>query len=403
MNVLSGRRRLVFVLYSAFPSRTGGRETWLKNMVERLCMAYDITVIALRSSILEKERDVHTLPSEIEVVRIPSLSSFPGLRQIGKRSYGRLLNAFIFSAGAFLYLLFRPAKTNAAWIAIGSIFEALPLRWLRSIRRNAQYICSVRGRATEELAMTYPLMRRYFRRVERKNLDRARMIWTNGQDTGRVLESLGYSSSLMKNGVDVGAFSQPGKNYKRPSFMQETPKHVVMIATLRRIRGLDTAIKACAALKTGPSFRLVFVGKGNQDRWRRLAEELGVSDRVIFAGERMDIPDIVFFSDIILAFCKEAYGGGLSMSLLETMAGGKPIIAWDNSIYRQILTDGEDAVLVPEEDPQELADKIQWLLERPEICARLGDAAREAVRAFDWTKVIEEFEENLDYFISQDG
>lgn len=395
-----GTDRMIFILYSEFPSVTGGRETWLSNMATRLYDDYRITIISLKGQ--KYNNDLYTLPNEVELMQIPSLTSIPFLGEIGRRSYGRILNALLFSINLFFYLAFCRLKANEVYIALGSLFEALPLRWLKAIKPSFRYICSVRGKGAEELSHGYPLLEGFFRRTESKNLKRADMIWTNGYDTADYLKRMGYSSLIMKNGVNVSAFSKPRYHYKRPPFMEENYLHITMIATLRDIRGLEITIKAATYLKKEiADFRLIFVGKGKQDHWKKLTKDLGVSDMVVFAGERSDIPDIIHFSNIILTLCKEQYGGGLSMSLLEAMAGGKPIIAWDNSIYNQILVHRKNALLVPEDNPTVLAEAIKLLVNDLALAKDIAEAAREDAKAFDWSEVVKDFKRYIGKFVDQ--
>jgi len=393
-------KRVIFVLYSEFPSVTGGRETWLWNMIVRLFSEYQITIISLRTR--RSTDSLYQLPNEVKLVKIPSLTSIPILGEIGRRSYGRILNAWLFSVNLFFYLSIPRPKKNEVYIALGSLFEALPLRWLNLTKSGFRYICSVRGKAAEEISHGYPLLRDFFVHTELRNLKCADMIWANGHDTAEYLMSKGHSSLIMKNGVDVSAFSKPRYHYKRPLFMKEDYLYVTMIATLRDLRGLDTAIKAATYLKKEiADFRLIFVGKGGQDHWKKLTKDLGVSDMIVFAGERSDIPDIIHFSSIILTLCKEQYGGGLSMSLLEAMAGGKPIIAWDNSIYNQILVHRENALLVPEGDPKALAEAIERLLTDRVLAKNIAEATREDVEAFDWSEVVKDFNIYVEEFVDQ--
>lgn len=394
-------KRVIFVLYSEFPSITGGRETWLWNMIVRLFSEYQITIITLRA---RKSTDsLYQLPNEMKLVKIPSLTSIPILGEIGRRSYGRILNAWLFSVNLFFYLSIPRPKKNEVYIALGSLFEALPLRWLNLTKSGFRYICSVRGKAAEEISHGYPLLRDFFVHTELRNLKCADMIWANGHDTAEYLMSKGHSSLIMKNGVDVCAFSRPGWYYKRPTFMEEEYQHIVMIATLRDIRGLETAIKAVTHLKKEVSgLRLVFVGKGGQDRWEGLAKDVGVEDMVIFAGERTDIPDIIHFSSIILTFCEERFGGGFSMALLEAMAAGKPIIAWDNQIYNQVLIHRKNSLLVPEYAPKLLAEAIELLLDDQGFANDIARAARKDVEAFDWSEVVNDFKGYIEEFFDQE-
>jgi glycosyltransferase involved in cell wall biosynthesis len=75
-------------------------------------------------------------------------------------------------------------------------------------------------------------------------------------------------------------------------------------------------------------------------------------------------------------------GGGLT-ALLEAMAMGKPVVASDRPILRDYVRDGENALLVPAEDPPALRATIERVLGDAQLARRLGEAARASVeRAF---------------------
>ncbi len=239
--------------------------------------------------------------------------------------------------------------------------------------------------------------------MEYLNLVHASQIWSNGYDTADYLKKRGFRSLLLKNGVDCYEFSKTEDQYMRPAFMNRNFIYVTMVATLRKIRGLETAIEASACVSRAfKDFRLIFVGKGGQERWKRLAEELKVSNHVVFAGERRDVADILHFSDIALTFCDERYGGGQSMSLLEAMASGKPIVAWDNAYYTQLLTHRENALLVPEHDPRALADAIVELIQNVDLRERIGSIARRNALAYDWSEVVSDFKKYIRKYIESD-
>jgi glycosyltransferase involved in cell wall biosynthesis len=336
-------------------------------------------------------------PDSVEIVEVPTLFNLPLVGQLILRSYLRVLNHWFFSFNVWLYLVLHPPRANEVYIALGSLYEALPLRWYKKIHRRFSYLCSVRGKHAAEASHDYPLLRNVFYRWEQLNLRSASALLANGQDTMDYLASLGHSSYLMKNGVDWQNFSKDEHHYTRPAFMPEGMRHVVMVANLRKIRGLETAIQAMKYLKDQiKDLRLVFVGAGKPTLWQELARKLDVSDTVVFAGQRSDVADILHFASIVLTLCDSRYGSGLSMSLLEAMASGKPIIAWDNEIYRQVLSHEKNALLVPEKDPQALAASIVRVCSDPGLATRIGATARQDARAYDWSVVVSEFKAILE-------
>lgn len=346
---------------------------------------------------------LYDIPSNVTLVRIVLLSSIPMLGKALLRSYLRVLDAFLFSINVFIYLFFCRLRREETYIAVGSLYEANPLRWRGKINKRFGYICSVRGKHADDSGNSYPLLRSTFKRMEYLNLVHASEIWSNGSDTTKYLKKLGFSSFLMKNGVDCYEFSKPEDQYICPAFMNRNFINITMVATLREIRGLETAIEASACVRrVVKDFRLIFVGKGGQARWKRLAEKLKVSNQVVFAGERTDVADILHFTDIALTLCDERYGAGLSLALLEAMASGKPIVGWDNAGYTQLLTHRENALLVPEHDPRALADAILELIQNADLRERIGSIARRNALAYDWSEVVSDFKKYMRKYTESD-
>jgi glycosyltransferase involved in cell wall biosynthesis len=79
----------------------------------------------------------------------------------------------------------------------------------------------------------------------------------------------------------------------------------------------------------------------------------------------------------------------MSMSALEAMAAGVPIVARDALTYRQLIENGTSGLLAP--GPTELAVCCHRLLREPETARRLAIAAQAAVRDYDWQNVADVF------------
>jgi rhamnosyl/mannosyltransferase len=155
---------------------------------------------------------------------------------------------------------------------------------------------------------------------------------------------------------------------------------LVSVGRLRYYKGLDVAIRAMR----GVDATLLIVGSGPMAaEWTNLVRRLGLSDRVVFAGEVPDaeLPAYFHAADIYVSSAShrsEAFG----ISLLEAMACGKPLVSTELGTGTSFVNrHGETGLVVPANDPERLADAILRLLASPGERERMGRAGRARVEA----------------------
>jgi glycosyltransferase involved in cell wall biosynthesis/ribosomal protein S18 acetylase RimI-like enzyme len=152
------------------------------------------------------------------------------------------------------------------------------------------------------------------------------------------------------------------------------------VSRLAEDKGLRYLLHAAAMLPRGRSrIRIVIAGDGPaRPELERLAVTLGVGSRVSFIGFRHDIGDLLAACDmVVLPSIRE----GLSISLLEAMAAGKPIVATGIGSQREVASHGEMACLVPPADAVGLCRSIMRLADDPAARRRLGANARAVYRS----------------------
>ena len=150
---------------------------------------------------------------------------------------------------------------------------------------------------------------------------------------------------------------------------------VFSTARLASDKGLNHLIHAAALLsQTGRGYRFAIAGDGPiRSSLEKLAVDLGISDMVTFLGFRQDIADLLCCCDVVaLPSLRE----GMSISMLEAMAAGKPIVASSIGSNRELAAQAEMARLVPPGDARALAEAIRDLAQTPALRARLSSEAR---------------------------
>lgn len=191
----------------------------------------------------------------------------------------------------------------------------------------------------------------------------------------RQLVTLGMPAALtmaIPNGIRLDRFAQAPAH---PSEAREAG--IVMSARFARQKDQPTLIRAIALLRERglrPTLHLAGGGKSaHREAAQRLATSLGLDDQVRFLGHHGDMPGLLMSQRI---FVLSTHWEGMPLALLEAMAAGCACVASLVPGVEGVLEDGQTGLLVPEANPQALADALEQLLRDPALAARLGEAAR---------------------------
>jgi glycosyltransferase involved in cell wall biosynthesis len=184
----------------------------------------------------------------------------------------------------------------------------------------------------------------------------------------------------IRNGVDPGRFETPldVAAVRRSLGVTAGDALAIVVARLEPQKGHDTVIEAAAALsQRWPRLRFLFVGGGSREaELPALVERRGLRGRILFTGFRTDSADLIRAADLsVLVSTKE----GLSNTLLESLAAGRPVIASRVGGNPEVVSP-DVGFLVPPRDPQALAEALAAALSDPARAARMGARGRELVR-----------------------
>lgn len=156
---------------------------------------------------------------------------------------------------------------------------------------------------------------------------------------------------------------------------------IVTVARAHYYKGIDFAIKVMAVLlKNNPSLLLSYTlfGDGpNIDEFKQLAESLGVSKSVHFAGRVDDVVNRLLAADI--AF-HPSLGEAMSLALLECMRAQLAVVVSSNPSVSSFLINNQTALIYEEGSVTSAADAIQRLINDSLMCDELGQNAWRAVK-----------------------
>jgi len=155
---------------------------------------------------------------------------------------------------------------------------------------------------------------------------------------------------------------------------------LMTVASLKPLKRIDALLRAAAALRnSGAPIRAVLVGDGpDRGALESLARELGLSDRVTFAGVREDVDAWLRGADVfVLSSRTEAFPN----VVLEAMATGLPVVTTDVGSVREMVEPGVSALVVPAGDDPALGAAISRLASDPSLRDAFGRRGREIVEA----------------------
>jgi len=200
--------------------------------------------------------------------------------------------------------------------------------------------------------------------------------------TDEVKQSMGRqgrSTTVLRHGVDLAAVA--AEQGARPEVRDElgidrTEFVIGTVANFRRQKNYPALLHAAALLRDrGVPARVVAVGQGpDEAATRELHRRLDLGDRVILTGFRRDAVRVMAACD---AFTLASSWEGLPVALMEATALGLPIVSTAVGGVAEEFTDGVDALLVPPDRPEALADAWERIIADDELRKRLGEASAE--------------------------
>ncbi|RJL33998.1 glycosyltransferase family 4 protein [Bailinhaonella thermotolerans] len=293
-----------------------------------------------------------------------------------------------------------PANGSIARVSFGFLSAARVRRWVREGRFDVLHVHCPEAPSLGLLACWAargPIVATFHAQYERSRaLSVGAPIMQSALEkiTGRIavsdaarkslVEHLGGDAVLIPNGVTVD-------RYVEAEPLPGWPGEGGSIGFLGRMdeprKGLPVLLDAFNLLAPErPGLRLLIAGPGDEDDvYARVRPEF--RDRVVVLGMVSEEDKIRAYHSVDV-FCAPNLGGeSFGIVLTEAMSAGAPIIASDIPAFSRVLGEGEAGVLFPVGDAAALAREAGALLDDPRRRAKLSDAARTAVRRYDWSTV----------------
>jgi len=193
---------------------------------------------------------------------------------------------------------------------------------------------------------------------------------------------------VIPNGVDTERFSPSARLAQRSEArlrrnFQESDFVLLLIGNDWRVKGLDTVLRAVAALRDLPIL-VIAAGDDSPDSFRETAESLGILDRCRFEPSREDVLDFYAAADL---YASPSLEDSFGMPVAEAMACGLPVITSVLAGISSLLHDGADSfVLSDPHDSKTLAGLVRMLCEDSELRSRMTKAAANVSLGWTWDR-----------------
>lgn len=344
-----------------FPPKLGGIESYLTN----LCAGFEPDDIAVVAPARERHEEIDA-SLDYEVVRLPG-------------SYLRATRS-----------VHRGIVSSAKDLKVDAVhfLAALPLGRLGpKVRDETGLPYTVVAHGTGDILL--PARLPFARRVLRNTLASADVVLCNSEFTRGAVEKITKErarTAMLLPCVDIERFSLDVSGAAVRTKIDAGRSFVVLFCgRLVKRKGADVLLRAIATLKSTMG---VFVSDGpERSALEKLARELGIADRVRFAGLVPDeaLPEYYAAADAFCMPCTNRYGGldteGFGVVYLEAQATGLPAVAGRCGGSSEAVADGVTGYVLDEPTPGSVASVLDGLRRDPGLCAQLGGAGRARMEA----------------------
>ena len=365
----------ILLINSEYPPIGGGAGNASANLARCLAqMGHAVTVITSRFA-SQPHREQH---GDLTVLRIPALRR----RQDRSGALEQLI--FILSASFSSLKLVRQLKPDAAlaFFGVPSGAATLFLRWMTGI----PYIVSLRGGDV-------PGFRPYdFGTYHKLIAPLLRVIWKNAsaivansnglRDLALKFDSR-FAIPIIPNGVDLDLYTSGDRDPTAPRLFSA--------GRIVHQKGLDLALRALSGLKE-LDWEWRIAGDGPQLEFlKRLAQELGIAERVTFLGWQSREQLIRQYQHANL-FLFPSRHEGMPNAVLEAMASGLPVIASRIAGSEELVVHDETGLLFPSENVDSLRSALKQLLIDSSLRQSMGAASRRRVEEhYSWQSAAQQY------------
>jgi glycosyltransferase involved in cell wall biosynthesis len=343
----------------------GGRERRMLELVKALTQPgqeYNIYLVTL-TNVIEYDY-VHKLPIRLEVIERKSKKDFSvvfKLRKIIKSFQPDVIHSWGTMASVYLSMI--RLFTGRSSFINGTISDAFQnINW--------------RDRVYMRIKLTTPF---------------SKVILANSQAGIKAYKVPLRKTVCIYNGIDLTRFKNlvPADEMECKLLGRKKGDSFIaaMVGAFEDRKDYDTLIKAAVKL-CSKNKKVVFllIGEGSlmEPIKQQVPDEL-MGKQIYFLGSRHDIESILQIIDtgLLITPCE-----GISNSIIEYMAAGKPVIASREGGTKELVIEGETGFLIDQKRSDQIIEKMEWLMENPQQAKEMGQKGQQRIQQhFDIAKM----------------
>lgn len=181
----------------------------------------------------------------------------------------------------------------------------------------------------------------------------------------------------------------------RSNRLNKAVPELLFLSNMMKAKGVFVLLEACKILyKKGHRFKTIFIGGAidiDEYEFNEFAGSNGLQDYLCYVGPKYGAEKVDFFERVDL-FIHPTLNDVLPLTIIEAFQYGLPVISTNEGAIAEMVKDGITGYIVPKNDPEALAAKIEYLLINPELRLKMGQQARES---YEKRFTLQEFEKNL--------
>lgn len=383
--------KVLFFNYEYPPLGAGAANATAYLLKEYSCIP-ELEVDLVTSSISED----YVLEKIGENIRIHRL---PIGKNRGNMHFQSRKDLIIYSIKAYFFArkLVRERKLAGKPFSLSHSFFTVPcgfLSWLLKIEFRLPYIISLRGSDVPGYSDRFVLMYKFITPV-------IKLIWKYSAfviSNSIGLRDLALKSGTKKeigiiyNGVDIEHFKPVSQGLALTGKAKPwTDSRFIITTGASRVthrKGLNYLIGAVAKLiPKYPNIQVRIMGEGNaQEELENLAKTLKIEKNVEFLGRIPREETAPYYQEAGI-FVLPSLNEGMSNAMLEALASGLPIISTDTGGADELIKEGINGYIVKFKDSADIAEKLEKLINSPELTGLMGIESRKIAETMSWGKV----------------